>query len=346
MKIHTLMSQSIVPAREEPRAREQEGYSGVWIGEAAHDPWLQSLLAIEATERATVGTAVAIAFARNPMIVAATGYDLSYYSQGRFMLGLGTQIQAHIERRYSMPWSHPTARIAEFIDALRAIWHAWTSGEELDFQGQFYNHTLMTPVFTPARHDYGPPPIYLAGVGPAMLNVAASKADGLIVHPFHSAAYLSEVVLPVIESGAQRSGRDPSSIKIGVTAMVATGSDEIEYEASVRAVRDWLSFYGSTPAYRPVLEMMGYGDLQPRLKALSKLGKWEEMSSMIPDELLEAIAIVGEPHEIAKEINVRYVDVADHVTVHIPGVVTQSSYAGIVKNLERFSIFENGGLSQ
>ncbi len=305
-----------VPSRV--RELEREGYDGCISAEIASDPFLPLLLAAEHSERIELITAIAVAFARNPMTVANLGHDLNAYSRGRFILGLGSQIRPHVVKRFSMPWSRPAARMREFIAAMRAIWACWYEGEKLDFRGDFYTHTLMTPMFTPANTRYGAPRVFLAAVGPRMTEVAGEAADGMLVHGFTTARYLREVTLPALERGLARSGRQRRDLELALPAFVVTGQDEKAWEAARSGVAQQVAFYGSTPAYRGVLELHGWGELQSELNALSKRGEWAEMGRRIGDEVLEEFAVVARPRELASKLSERFSGLVDRVTCTFP----------------------------
>ena len=283
-------------------ALEAAGYSGAWTAELAHDPFLPLVLAAEHTETIELGTAIAVAFARNPMTLANTGWDLQAWSEGRFILGLGSQIKPHITSRFSMPWSQPAARMSEMIAAIRAIWESWETGERLSFRGEFYRHTLMTPMFSPGPNPYGPPPIFLAAVGDRMTEVAGESADGWISHGFTTPQYLEDVSLPALARGAARAGRNPKDIQVSIPLFIVTGDNEEQMAASARAAKQQLAFYGSTPAYRPVLEHHGWGDAQDELNRLSKQGEWVAMADVIDDTMLGTFAVVAEPERIAEGV--------------------------------------------
>jgi probable F420-dependent oxidoreductase len=265
-----------------------------------------------------LGTGIAVAFARNPMNLAMLANDLQTMSNGRFMLGLGSQIKPHIEKRFSMPWSHPAPRMRELILAMRAIWASWADGSRLAFRGEFYRHTLMTPMFDPGPNPYGNPPIYLAAVGELMTEVAGEVADGVLAHGFTTERYLREVTVPALERGLARSGKTRADAKISYPGMVVTGSTEAEWESSTKAVKAQLAFYGSTPAYKPVLDLHGWGDLQGELNTLSKRGAWAEMADLIDDEMLNAFAVVGELDELPSKILQRFGDVVDRFSFYAP----------------------------
>src|SRR6516225_6676347 len=278
---------------------EAEGYDGGWSAETSHDPFLPLVLAAEHTSRLELGTGIAVAFARNPMTVANVGWDLQGYSGGRFRLGLGSQIQAHIEKRFGMPWSHPAPRMREFVLALRAIWEAWQDGTPLRFEGDFYTHKLMTPFFVPEPQPHGPPRIFLAAVGEGMTEVCGEVADGMLVHAFTTERYLREVTIPALERGFARSGRSRADFELSCPVFVVTGTTDAEVAASTKRVREQIAFYASTPAYRGVLELHGWGELQPELNALSKQGEWVEMGERIDDDVLQTFAVVDSPAKVA-----------------------------------------------
>ncbi|HIG71324.1 MAG TPA: LLM class F420-dependent oxidoreductase [Myxococcales bacterium] len=300
------------------RKLESEGYDGLITAEMNGDPFFPLLLAAEHSERIELMTSIAVAFARNPMIVAGLSNDLQAFSKGRFILGLGSQIKPHIEKRFSQTWSSPAARMREFILAMRAIWNCWYEGEKLDFRGEFYSHTLMTPMFTPVNNPHGAPRVVLAAVGPKMTEVAGEVADGMIVHAFTTARYMQEVTLPAIERGLEKSGRKRSDLEICFPTFVVTGRDEAEWQQMRTAVTRQIAFYGSTPAYRGVLESHGWGDLQAELNILSKRGEWVVMGEQISDEILEDFAIVAEPAKVAGALKARFGGMVDRVVCSVP----------------------------
>jgi probable F420-dependent oxidoreductase len=270
------------------------------------------------------------------MLLANLGYDLQLQSRGRFILGLGSQIRPHIEKRYSAVWSHPAARMREMVLAIRAIWRAWHEGAKLDFRGDFYTHTLMTPVFDPGPHPHGLPPIFVAGIGPRMTEVAGEVADGFFVHPFHTPEFIERVTLPALERGFAKSGRARDRFAISCQAIIASGTTEAEFENAKNVARAQLSFYGSTPAYRSVLDCHGWGDLHEELNRLSKQGGWLEMAGLIDDEVLEAIAVVGAPREVGAKLRARCAKFADRVSLVAPfepdpwtGDTTSACWPGI-----------------
>ena len=321
-----------VPARA--RQMEEQGFDGMFTFEGQHDPFFPLLIAAEHTKKIELMTSVAIALARSPMTVANIGYDLQAYSGGRFMLGLGSQIKPHIEKRFSMPWSKPAARMREYAMALRAIWSSWNEDGKLDFKGDFYTHTLMTPVFNPGPNPHGMPRIVLAGVGTRMTEVAAEVGDGLIVHPFHTEKSLAEVTLPAVRSGLEQGGRTRGDLELSCQVLAITGKDEESYKTATETIRYQIAFYGSTPAYRCVLDAEGCGDVQTELNRLSKEGRWNDMLACVSDDLLDTIAIRGEPAEIAARIRQRYAGVADRLALASAYALDQDSIAAIVKALK------------
>jgi probable F420-dependent oxidoreductase len=305
--------------RDAACAAEERGYDGVWISEIAHDPFPMLAVIAERTERVELGTAIAVAFARNPMSTAVLANDLQLYSGGRFVLGLGSQIKPHITRRFSMPWSAPVDRMREYLLAVRAIWRAWETAERLRFLGEHYRHTVMTPMFDPGPNPHGNPPILLAGVGPRMTRVAGEVADGFFVHGFTTERYLREVTLPALRDGRAVSGHAGlDGFQVSGAPFVVTGEDEAQREAARTAVCRQIAFYGSTPAYRPVLELHGWGALGDELHALSRRGEWDEMGRRIGDDVLDAFAVVAEPDDVAPRLLDRYGDVFTRCTLYTP----------------------------
>ena len=274
----------------------------MWAAETAHDPFLPIAIGAAATETLEFGTGIAVAFARNPMNLAVLANDLQLLSKGRFMLGLGSQIKPHITKRFSMPWSHPAPRMRELILAMRAIWATWETGEKLDFRGEFYTHTLMTPFFDPGKNPYGNPKILLAAVGELMTEVAGEVGDGLLVHGFSTERYLREVSLPALERGAAKAGKTRADLTVSYPGFVVTGANDEDVAAATKAVREQIAFYGSTPAYRPVLELHGWGDLQTELNTLSKRGEWVKMGELIDDDVLDAFAVVAPIEQVAAQV--------------------------------------------
>jgi probable F420-dependent oxidoreductase len=307
-------------------ALEAAGYDGAFTYETKHDPFLPLVPAAASTSTLRIGTGVAIAFARTPMLLATVARDLQDASQGRFTLGLGSQIRPHITRRYSMPWSRPAARMRELVLAIRAIWDAWDGVAPLDFRGEFYTHTLLTPAFDPGPHEHGRALVHVAGVGPKMVAVAGEVGDGLITHPFATRRSLEELVLPAL--GPRRPG-----FEVVVVCMVATGATGAELDAAVAAARGQVAFYGSTPAYAPVLDLLGRGDLHRRLNTLSKEGRWADMDDLVPDEVVEAVAVVGRRDEIAPLVLERVSGIADAVSIECTRRPDPGHFSDIVADL-------------
>jgi probable F420-dependent oxidoreductase len=295
-------------------ARER-GYDGWFVSETTHDPFLAAAVAGQVAGPMQVGTAIAVAFPRSPMHVAYAAHDLQALTQGRFVLGLGSQIKPHIEKRFSTEWSKPAARMREYVLALRAIWAAWRTGDKLAFRGEFYRHTLMTPFFTPEDHGYGEPAVWLAAVGPLMTRVTGEVADGLLAHGFTTARYLEEVTLPNLLEGAAEAGRARADLEVVLPVFVVTGTTEEQRAASEQMVRGQLAFYGSTPAYRGVLELHGWGALHEELHSASLADRWAEMPAMIPTEVLETFAVVAEPAQLGRVVRERYGGLADRVSL-------------------------------
>ncbi|HEX9969015.1 MAG TPA: LLM class F420-dependent oxidoreductase [Acidimicrobiales bacterium] len=334
MKIDGGIPTELRKAADAARAVEAAGYDGAWTAETNADPFLPLALAAEHTERIELGTGIAVAFARSPMTVAQTAHNLHAFSGGRFMLGLGSQIKPHIEKRFSMPWSHPAPRMREFILALRAIWDCWDNGTKLDFRGEFYQHTLMTPFFTPPPSQHGTPKVFLAAVGEKMTEVVGEVADGMLVHGFTTERYLREVTLPAIERGAGKAGRSRADVELSLPTFIVTGRDEAEVEAASEGVRKQIAFYGSTPAYRGVLELHGWGDLQTELNALSKRGEWQKMGDAVDDTVLDTFAVVGEPDAIPGLLRARFADLVDRVSFYIPYAVDEATTASMIQGLK------------
>jgi probable F420-dependent oxidoreductase len=312
---------------------ERAGYSGIWTAETSHDPFFPLLLAAEHTEQIELGTSIAVAFARNPMTLANIGWDLQAFSGGRFILGLGSQIKPHITKRFSMEWSHPAARMREMILAIRAIWDTWQNGTPLAFRGDFYTHTLMTPFFAPDKADlgeFGVPKIFLAGVGELMTEVAGEVCDGFICHGFTTERYLREVTIPALERGRAKAGKTMEGFEIVGPSFVVSGSNEAEMSAAAAGTRQQIAFYGSTPAYRGVLELHGWGELQDELNSLSKQGKWVEMGDAITDEILNTFAVVSEPEGVAPELHTRYGDVIQRISFYTPYATDPDRWSSVI----------------
>jgi probable F420-dependent oxidoreductase len=315
-------------AIDRARALREAGASGVFTFEGPHDVFTPLTLA------STVGgldlmTNVAIAFPRNPIQLAHQAYDLQLLAQGRFTLGLGTQVRAQIEKRYGADFDRPVARMKDMVGALRAIFDAWDTGERLDFRGEYYQHTLMTPTFNPGPNPYGAPPIYLGALGPLLTRATAEVADGLLVMPFGSKRFLHDATMPAVRKGLAAAGRDIADFAVVPEIIVSVGSEDADHTATRRL----LAFYGSTPAYRPVLDVHGWGDLQPELNALSKQGRWDDMGRLIDDDILHTIAACGSPADVAAHIRDRVEGVSETICLYQPGPIAVESLAEIVDAL-------------
>ena len=309
---------------------EESGYDGVWSAETNHDPFLPIAVGAAATEKLEFGTGIAVAFARNPMTLAVLANDLQLLTKGRFMLGMGSQIKPHITKRFSMPWSHPAPRMRELILAIRAIWKTWETGEPLAFRGEFYTHTLMTPFFDPGPNPFGNPKILLAAVGELMTEVAGEVGDGFLVHGFSTERYLREVSLPALERGAAKAGKTRLDLTVSYPGFVVTGPDEQSREAAAKGVREQIAFYGSTPAYRPVLELHGWGDLQSELNTLSKRGEWVKMGELIDDDILNAFAVVAPLDQVATEVRNRFEGLIDRFSFYAPYKVDPEMWKSVL----------------
>lgn len=335
MKVDTMLL-----AAEDAAAAAQHaaalGIDGMFTFEGPHDPFVPLIRAAGAADLDLM-TNVAIAFPRNPMQLAHLSRDIHDLARGRFRLGLGTQVRAAIEKRYGASFDRPVARMREFVYALQAIFECWQDDARLDFRGDFYSHTLMTPMFNPGPSDYGIPPVYIGALGPQMTQMAAEVADGLLVMPFNTKRHFETRTLVAIERGLESAGRRRDDLVIEAEVIVCCGRDATELEAADAATRALLGFYGSTPAYRPVLDAEGWGDLQPELNTLSKKGRWDEMASRIDDEMLATLAVRGTPAHVATEIVDRYGAHADRVGLYTPYLIADELLAEIVAALRTVS---------
>ena len=302
------------------RAADALGFAGLWASETKHDAFLPLAIAADATQRIELGTSVAIAFSRSPMEVAQTAWDLQDLSGGRFILGLGTQVRAHIRRRFSMPWDRPVARLREYVRALRAIWDSFQTGGPLRFDGEFYRHTLMTPFFNPGPIEHPAIPVHIAGVNTGLATLAGEICDGFHAHPFHSPEYLRKTVKPAIARGAQKVGRDPESVELATSVFVITGESSEEIGMQREKLRSQISFYASTPSYRTVLEVHGLEEAGERLGELARDKKWDEMPGLVTDEMLRTFAVEAAPDEIGPALRDRYEGLIERVALYLPFV--------------------------
>jgi probable F420-dependent oxidoreductase len=312
---------------------ERRGYDCCWTAEINHDPFLPLVLAAEHTSTIELGTSIAVAFARNPMTVANIGWDLQAFSQGRFILGLGSQIKPHIENRFSMPWSRPVHRMREFVLALRDIWSCWQAGTTLAFEGDFYTHKLMTPMFTPEPLAHRFPKVFVAAVGEAMTEMCGEVADGLLAHAFTTKRYFQEVTTPALLRGMEKSGRRRSEFDLSCPLFVVTGNDDAELATNAVGTRKQIAFYASTPAYRKVLELHGWGDVQSELHRMSKEGRWDAMGPLIDDDILHEFAVVAPLSGVAQAIRDRCDGVIDRVLVGFPASVDDATAAAVLEEM-------------
>ncbi|HQT99214.1 MAG TPA: TIGR03617 family F420-dependent LLM class oxidoreductase [Acidimicrobiales bacterium] len=315
------------------RSLESEGYDGIWAAETGHDPLVTLVGAASATSSVELGTGIVVAFGRSPLITATMANDLQLLSRGRLLLGLGSQIKPHIEKRYSMPWSKPAARMREYVLALRAIWDCWNDDAPLAFRGEFYRHTLMTPFFNPGPNPFGAPKVLLAAVGELMTEVAGEVADGLLVHPFTTERYVREVTLPALARGMAKRERPVENFQISLSGLITTGSSLDQRVAAATAVRQQIAFYASTPAYRGVLEVHGWAELQGTLNELSRRGAWVEMGTLISDEVLDAFSIVAEVPEVAPALLARFGDVVTRAGLYVPYHLDDAARRLVVEGL-------------
>ena len=299
-------------------AAETLGFDGALTFELASDPFIPLAFAAVATERIQLGTAITVCFPRSPMVIATTAWDLHVQSSGRFILGLGTQVKGHNERRFSVPWSPPQPRLKEYIGALRAIWRCWEFGEKLDFQGEHYSFTLMTPEFSPQPSGLGPIPITIAAVRPALLRLAGEVCDGVRLHPFATRRYVEQVALPEINKGLARTGRERSAFDIWGGGFIVTGKDEAALNAEREKVRYRLAFYGSTRTYHDVLALHGWQDLGLKLHEMSRKGQWSQMAAEVPNEVLETFAVVATYDDLPQKVKARYGGQTDSLTLTMP----------------------------
>jgi probable F420-dependent oxidoreductase len=297
------------------RSAEDIGFDAVWTSETQHDPFLPCPLILEHTSHLRCGTAIAVSFARSPANLAHLAWDLAAQSDGRFILGLGTQVKPHIERRFGMPWpASVTGKLGEQIAAIRAFWDCWQNGTKLDVRGEYYKLTLMSPFFNPGPIDNPRIPIYIAGVNAGLARLAGEVCDGFLVHPLHSTRYLQQVIQPAIREGAAKAGRNSMDVTLSVTAFVATTPRERDF------ARSQLAFYASTPSYRSVMDLHGWGDAAQRLSAHAARGEWDTMAALITDEILAEFCLVTDEDSAASALKQRYQGIADRLTLYTPFV--------------------------
>lgn len=331
-----LVPSSIAQVAESARTHERDGYSGLWSAESKHDPFLPLMIAAEHTTDIELGTSIAVAFARTPMTLAYSSWDLQNYTGGRFVLGLGSQVKPHIERRFAMQWSKPADRMREMVNAIRAIWDSWEHGSRLAFEGEFYRHTLMTPFFSPGPNPHGLPKVVIAAVGEAMCEVSGAVCDGIFLHGFTTERYIREISLPAVQRGLDKAGRSRDDFEVFGLALTATGPDDESLEKAIMACRNQIAFYASTPTYFGVLELHGWGDLGRDLHAMSRTDdpeRWDKMGELIDDDVLNAFAVVGHPEDIAPTITRRFDDVMDRFQFYAPYPHDNGMWAPIITEL-------------
>jgi probable F420-dependent oxidoreductase len=314
----TIFPKDLNTAGNIARQIEDYGFHGLWTAETAHNPFLPLTHAAAATNLIHMGTAIAVAFPRSPMIMANTAWDLAEQSKGRFILGLGTQIKAHITKRFSTDWRAPVPRLRDYIESLRAIWNTWQNGVPLRYTGEHYHFTLMTPFFSPAPMPYADIPIYIAGVNEGLCRLAGELCQGFHVHSFHTVRYLKELIIPNILAGAGKAGRTREDVKLACAIFVVTGQNSDEMQSNVIMVKSQIAFYASTPSYASVLQMHGWQDLQERLGTMARENRWTEMWQEISDEMLHEFAVVGPPDELPHRVKERYSGLLDRVGYYFP----------------------------
>jgi len=301
-------------------AAEELGFAGLWTSETKHDSFLPLAVAANATESLDLGTSIAIAFSRSPMTTAQVAWDLQDLSGGRFILGLGTQVKAHIQRRFSMPWDKPASRLRDYVLALRAIWESFQTEGPLNYEGEFYRHTLMTPFFNPGPIEHPEVPIYIAGVNTRLAALAGELCDGFHVHPFHTPEYVRQVVKPAVERGAREGDRNPEDVELATSVFVITGENTEDVEEQREKMRAQAAFYASTPSYRVVLEAHGWEEVGEKLGSLAREKEWDEMPKLVTDEMLYAFAVETTPEEVGPALRERYEGLIDRVALYLPFV--------------------------
>jgi len=334
MKIDGPFYAQLGDAAAEAKRLAAIGYDGVYSLEGSWDPFFPLTMVAEHAPELDIATGIAVAFPRNPMHLAYQAWDLQRFSQGKFMLGIGSQIKAHIEKRFGIEFNPPATRMREYILALKAIFDCWQNDAPMNFEGRFYRHTLMTPMFNPGPLAFGPPPIILGALGPKMTEVAGEVADGLVMHPFNSMPFITDHALPAVQRGLDKSGRKREDFILQINAIIITGDTEEARDIAAKSVKDLLGFYASTPAYRPPMEAIGYGDLQPKLNQLSKEGRWDELGDHIDDTFLDAFVTRGEPQEIAGKLQEKYGEYADRLAIYAPYAAPDAMWSTIIAQLK------------
>jgi probable F420-dependent oxidoreductase len=311
------------------------GIDGVFTFEGPHDVFTPLVVTAAHGVEVDLYTNLAIALPRNPLQVAHQAWDLQTLTGGRFALGIGSQVRPQIERRYGAAFHPPLARMREFVAALRAIFATWQDGEPLAFEGEYHRHTLMPPLFNPGPNPHGPPPIWMGGLGPKMVELAATVADGLAIMPFCTERYLEEITLPGVEAGLRASERTRRDLTLIGEAIVCCGRDDQEMRSALEGTRMLLAFYGSTPAYRKVLDLHGWGELQEELRTLTRQGRWEEMAGLVDDEMLRTLAVVGSPSEVGRTLTERFGSWADRVAFYFPYSIADATIGELTSAIRR-----------
>lgn len=299
---------------------ETHGFSGLWTAETSRNPFLPLTHAASATQKINLGTGIAVAFPRSPMVMANLAWDLAEQSKGRFILGLGTQVKSHITKRFSSEWGAPVPRLREYIESMRAIWNSWQHGVPLRYTGEHYRFTLMTPFFSPDPMPYADIPIYIAGVNDGLCRLAGELCQGFHVHPFHTIRYLKELIIPNIQTGAERAGRTRNDVKLTCMIFVVTGKNKEEIQNNAIMTKSQIAFYASTPSYKAVLELHGWQDIGERLGKLIRENRWAEMWQEISDDMLNEFAVVAAPEELPHKVKERYEGLLDRVGYYFPFV--------------------------
>jgi len=335
MKIDGPFYAQLGDAASEAKRLADIGYDGVYSLEGSWDPFYPLVMATEHAPTLDIATGIAVAFPRNPIHLAYQAWDLQRFSKGKFLLGIGSQVKAHIEKRFGVEFNPPAPRMRDYIQALKAIFEAWQTGGRLDHRGPYFQHTLMTPMFDPGPNEFGPPPVLLGALGPKMTEVAGEVADGLIVHPFNSMPFITEQALPAVDRGLVKSDRSRSDFILQINAIVITGETEEARQIAKESVKSLLGFYASTPAYRPPMEAVGFGELQPTMNKLSKEGKWDELASYIDDQFVDAFCTQGEPEEIADKLRDKYGAHADRLAIYAPYAAPDEMWKTIIADLKQ-----------
>ena len=330
---HGIRSSNWNDIREQAAWAESRNYDGVVTFELNNDPFMSLAIATAATQHVRLGTAIAVCFPRSPMVVAYSAWDLHTQSSGRFTLGLGTQVKGHNERRFSVPWTAPQPRLREYIEAVRAIWRCWENNEPLDYQGEHYQFTLMTPEFSPAKSNLDAIPVTIAAVGPAMMRLAGQTCDGVRLHPFATRKYITEVALPEIESGLVKSGRDRSSFEVWGGGFVAIGADQKALTEAREDIRARIAFYGSTRTYLPVLALHGWEDLGATLHQMSRQGLWNKMAAEVPDHVVDEFSIIAPPDELIPRVRERFEGQTDTIALDFSPLSNENDVRQLVSEI-------------